>query len=87
MTTTEYVDGAPRTLREKFRAYGSYGEAFQDYARLLADNSRYAQVIGEQDGTRFARSLQQSGYATDPDYAGKLARIIGGTVLRAALIG
>jgi flagellar protein FlgJ len=83
--TTEYVDGVPRTLREKFRAYGSYGEAFQDYARLLAGNSRYSQVLGQQDGARFARSLQESGYATDPAYADKLARVIGGTTLRSAL--
>jgi flagellar protein FlgJ len=87
VATTEYVDGVPRTMREKFRAYASYGEAFQDYARLLADNSRYAQVQGEQDGGRFARSLQRSGYATDPDYADKLARVIGGTTLRTALAG
>jgi flagellar protein FlgJ len=85
VTTTEYVDGAPRTMREKFRVYTSYGEAFRDYASLLADNSRYAPVRGEQDGARFARSLQQSGYATDPDYADKLAGVIGGTTLRTAL--
>ena len=30
-------------------------------------------------------NLQQAGYATDPMYADKLARIIGGTTLRQAL--
>ncbi len=85
--TTEYVDGVAQTVREKFRAYGSYGEAFQDYASLLRGNSRFAAVLGQQDGTQFARSLQQSGYATDPQYADKLGRIIGGTTLRQALAG
>ncbi|MDR2451678.1 MAG: flagellar assembly peptidoglycan hydrolase FlgJ [Candidatus Accumulibacter sp.] len=87
VATTEYENGAPRSSREKFRVYASYGEAFRDYAGLLADNSRYAQVQGEQDGARFARSLQQAGYATDPEYADKLARVIGGTTLRTALAG
>jgi flagellar protein FlgJ len=51
----------------------------------LSSHSRYAAVIGQQDGVQFARSLQQAGYATDPMYADKLARIIGGTTLRQAL--
>ena len=85
--TTEYVDGVARSTREKFRVYGSYGEAFQDYARVLRGNSRFSGVLGQQDGMQFARSLQQSGYATDPDYADKLGRIIGGATLRQALVG
>ncbi|GHU32874.1 flagellar rod assembly protein/muramidase FlgJ [Betaproteobacteria bacterium] len=85
--TTEYVNGVARTLREKFRVYGSYGEAFQDYASMLRGNSRFSDVLGQQDGARFANSLQQSGYATDPNYADKLGRIIGGATLRQALVG
>jgi len=44
-------------------------------------------VLGQQDGTQFARSLQKSGYATDPMYADKLSRIINGATLRQALSG
>lgn len=87
VTTTEYVDGQPQKMVEKFRAYGSYAEAFRDYAGLLRNNPRYAAVIGSQDGTEFARKLQQAGYATDPQYADKLSRIINGPTLRQALIG
>lgn len=85
--TTEYVNGLAQPAREKFRVYGSYAEAFRDYANLLAGNSRFAGVLGQQDGSGFARSLQQSGYATDPMYADKLARIIGGPTLRQAMVG
>lgn len=85
--TTEYLDGQPQRVTEKFRAYGSYAEAFQDYANLLRGNPRFGAVIGSQDGTEFARRLQQAGYATDPVYADKLARIINGPTLRQALIG
>jgi flagellar protein FlgJ len=37
------------------------------------------------DGQSFARQLQQAGYASDPAYAEKLTRIIGGPTLRLAL--
>lgn len=76
--TTEYIDGVPRKMTERFRAYGSYAESFQDYAKLLLNNPRYAQVLAQQDAAGFARGLQQAGYATDPKYADKLMRILDG---------
>ena len=85
--TTEYVNGVAQSSTDKFRVYGSYAESFRDYASLLRNNSRFSAVLGQQDGTQFARSLQQSGYATDPMYADKLSRIINGTTLRHALAG
>jgi flagellar protein FlgJ len=85
--TTEYVDGQPQQSVERFRAYNSYEESFRDYASLLRNNPRYGGVIGSQDGTEFARRLQQAGYATDPMYADKLSRIINGPTLKQALIG
>jgi len=85
--TTEYVQGEAQRVTERFREYTSYAEAFRDYASLLRNNPRYGAVIGSQDGTEFARRLQQAGYATDPMYADKLARIINGPTLRQALIG
>ena len=85
--TTEYVDGVAQSTHDKFRVYGSYAESFADYAKLLRGNERFAKVVGQQDGMQFARSLQQSGYATDPLYADKLGRIIGGATLRQALAG
>lgn len=84
---TEYANGRPYTETARFRAYSSYGEAFRDYANLLRGNSRYADVLGQTDAAGFARSLQQAGYATDPMYADKLTRIIGGATLRTALAG
>jgi len=85
-STTEYRNGQPEKVSERFRAYDSYAAAFRDYAQLLRNNSRYSGVIGSQDGMEFARGLQQAGYATDPMYADKLARIINGPTLRQALI-
>ena len=85
--TTEYVGGVQQTSVERFRVYGSYAESFADYARLLRSNPRFSSVLGQQDGAGFATSLQQSGYATDPNYADKLYRIITSATLRQALAG
>ena len=78
--TTEYIDGVAQSVRDKFRVYASYAEAFRDYASLLQNSSRFASVQGQQDGAKFARILQQGGYATDPAYAEKLTRVINTTL-------
>lgn len=83
--TTEYVEGVAQRQTERFRAYGSYAEAFRDYANLLTSNPRYAGVLGSRDAAAFSNGLQRAGYATDPMYGDKLARIIGGATLRSAL--
>lgn len=79
-TTTEYVDGVARKTVERFRAYHSYADAFRDYANLLLGNSRYAGILAQaRQGIsveQFAQGLQRAGYATDPNYAEKLTRII-----------
>jgi flagellar protein FlgJ len=75
--TTEYVNGKPQRVVEKFRAYDSYQEAMTDYANLLKGNPRYAQVINSsRDVNGFANGMQRAGYATDPHYAKKLMSIM-----------
>lgn len=84
--TTEYAGNRAYSTGARFRAYSSYEESFRDYANLLLNSPRYAEVIGEQDAASFARGLQQAGYATDPRYADKLTRIINGGLLQGALM-
>jgi len=75
--TTEYVNGKPHARVEKFRAYASHADAFKDYARMLSNNPRYEKVLAHGgDAATFAHGLQRAGYATDPQYAAKLSRII-----------
>lgn len=77
VTTTEYVNGVARKQVEKFRAYDSYAEGFSDYARLIANNPRYAAAVKPgNDAAGFAQGLARGGYATDPAYAAKLTRVI-----------
>jgi flagellar protein FlgJ len=82
-STTEYANGIPRRSLERFRAYGSYAEAFADYAEFLKSNPRYAGVLaGAGDAGAFASGLQRAGYATDPRYAEKLSQVINSASLR-----
>lgn len=77
VATTEYVNGQPRKVMAKFRAYGSYDEAFADYAKLISNNPRYASVVASaNDAASFANNLQRAGYATDPQYASKLMKVM-----------
>jgi flagellar protein FlgJ len=81
VVTTEYINGVPRKLVAKFRAYDSYADSFRDYARLIGNSPRYDKVmdqIGSVHG--FASGLQKAGYATDPQYAAKLSRAINTTL-------
>jgi flagellar protein FlgJ len=74
--TTEYEAGVARHKTERFRAYPDQQAAFRDYAQLLLDNPRYRAVLNTgSDAQAFARGLAQGGYATDPAYAAKLARV------------
>lgn len=77
VTTTEYVNGVARKQVEKFRAYDSYADGFSDYARLIANNPRYAAAVKPgNDAAGFAQGLARGGYATDPAYAAKLTKVI-----------
>jgi flagellar protein FlgJ len=75
--TTEYVNGKPQKVVEKFRAYDSYEAALTDYASVLKSNPRYAPVVeASRDAAGFAHGMQKAGYATDPQYAKKLISIM-----------
>lgn len=78
--TTEYVNGVPERMVGRFRAYSSYEESFADYARLISQSPRYAQVMQNTgDPVAFASSLQRAGYATGPRYASALTSVIEAT--------
>jgi flagellar protein FlgJ len=84
-TTTEVVNGQPQKVQARFRAYASAEDSFRDYARLIGNSPRYQGVMDSlkagdsatpQTAAAFAQGLQRAGYATDPQYAAKLGRVI-----------
>ena len=75
--TTEYINGVPQKRIEKFRAYDSYADSFRDFASMMQNNPRYEKVLANTDSTAgYAQAMQNAGYATDPQYASKLRRVI-----------
>jgi flagellar protein FlgJ len=86
-TTTEVIDGVAHKVQARFRSYATPEDSFKDYARLISTSPRYSNVMeAGADAKGFAQGLQRAGYATDPDYAGKLGRVIN-TTLRLQKLG
>ena len=74
--TTEYVDGKQVKESASFRAYGSFEQSFNDYVNFLQNNDRYDNALDSAaNPKRFVSELQRAGYATDPQYANKIAQI------------
>jgi len=83
VTTTEYISGMPQKKVESFRAYDSFAESFADYARLI--KHRYGEAMAQgATAEGFGRALQANGYATDPKYAQKIARVAQSVAYRLA---
>jgi len=63
---------------ECFRKYKSVDESFRDHSMFLATRSRYAQLftLSLYDYKGWAIGLKKAGYATNPEYANILIRLI-----------
>lgn len=63
---------------ECFRAYDSVEESYQDHADFLDQSPRYDSLFAYSatDYRSWARGLKAAGYATAPDYAQRLTKII-----------
>lgn len=87
-TTLEFIDGLPVRRRDPFRAYGSYADSFADYANFLNDNPRYQTALRVRENkSAFVHALQQAGYATDPEYAAKIERVMDSDAFKKGLQG
>lgn len=84
--TLEFEADTPVRKREAFRAYTSFEQSFQDYVSLLQSSPRYTDALAQtQDCAAYFQSLQESGYATDPDYAAKILRVMHSDRMQAAV--
>lgn len=74
--TTEYENGVALSTTERFRSFPDLASAFRDFSRLLLENPRYRSALNTGNDVRaYAQGLVRGGYATDPAYADKLARV------------
>jgi len=83
--TIEYDNGVARKEIQMFRAYNSYAESFNDYADFIQSNPRYEDALSVvASPAKYLAGLQQAGYATDPEYASKISRIMEREVIQKA---
>jgi peptidoglycan hydrolase FlgJ len=76
--TQEFQNGVAASTTDNFRAYTDHAQSFQDYVSLLRNNPRFSAALNSgSDAQGFATALQRGGYATDPDYARKVAAVAG----------
>jgi flagellar protein FlgJ len=76
ISTLEFVNGVPERRHEPFRMYRSISESFDDYVDMIRSKPRYAEALAAATPAEYFQGLQAAGYATDPDYAGKLNGIL-----------
>ncbi|MFK7905757.1 MAG: glucosaminidase domain-containing protein [Chitinophagales bacterium] len=70
-----YNDDKPN---ECFRQYDWVDDSYQDHSRIITSKKRYASLfeLAPIDYKGWAKGLQKTGYATDPQYAKKLIWMI-----------
>ncbi len=77
VATLEFKDGVGKKEIAGFRAYASYQESFDDYVNFIKNNPRYKNALEVvEKPEQYMKELQQAGYATDPDYANKVMKIV-----------
>lgn len=76
-TTTEFINGNPETIQDRFKVYDSPAASVEGFADFILDNPRYATALQHaSDPERFLVELQRAGYATDPLYAEKAISVM-----------
>lgn len=78
--TTEYL-GPQKTktsMPDTFRAYASWAESVADRAAFLKQNPRYAKCFQQTTPEAWACEIAAGGWATGPDYANLMCKIIAG---------
>ncbi len=74
--THEFQGGKMVKIEDKFKAYRNYQESIKSRTDFLKANKRYRSLFNLTDAKKWAQGLQDSGYATDPNYAQKLISVM-----------
>ena len=79
--TKEFITGKWITKNRPFRVYSCYEECLRDYEAFLLHvrndmGYKYRSVQGLTDPRMVITAISRGGYATDPEYIGKVMRVI-----------
>lgn len=81
LNTKEFENNQWITIQGQFRVYDSWQASVNGHSKLFVEGTtwnpkQYAKVLAAKDFKTAAKAVQSSGYATDPDYASKLIKLI-----------
>ena len=81
LKTKEFEKGKWVVVKARFQIYDSYEASIRAHARLFQkgttwDAKQYRHVLAAKNYQTQARALVKDGYATDPNYADKLIKLI-----------
>jgi len=77
ISITKRADGKYKyVVKDKFRAYTSAADSFNDHSQFLLKNPRYKEAFNHTDPIEFAAAVSKSGYATSPEYLSLLTKVI-----------
>jgi peptidoglycan hydrolase FlgJ len=73
----EFEHGRWVNKQDNFRAYPDWAASVKDYVSTITQSPRYAHLLEKvDDALSYLSGLQDAGYATDPNYAEKIASLI-----------
>lgn len=81
LDTKEYVDNNWITIQGNFRVYQNWQASIEAHSLLFVngvdwDSNKYQSVLNAANYKEAAQAVQEDGYATDPNYATKLIKLI-----------
>jgi hypothetical protein len=86
-TTMEFIGGKWVQIKAAFSGYASAADSFTGYSSFINKYNRYKPVKEAVGSEAQINALAASGYATDPNYAGKLTSIVGRIQRSGVVIG
>jgi flagellar protein FlgJ len=76
LNALEFRDGIAVREQSQFKKYDSAEESFADFVATVQSRPRYARAVEQApEAEAFISALQDAGYATDPQYAGKVMAV------------
>ncbi|GAB1258126.1 flagellar assembly peptidoglycan hydrolase FlgJ [Aurantivibrio plasticivorans] len=86
VSTIEFRHGVAERERASFRQYESIQDSVRDYVDFIRNNPRYDSALKATNSEEYIQSLQESGYATDPEYADKILKLLNSDVFNNATL-
>lgn len=87
-SSLEIEGGVGVQRQSNFRVYQGLQESFNDYTQFISTNQRYEQALQQgNNAERYIEELQHAGYATDPQYADKIKKIMNSDSFKTVVTG